>query len=56
MVQQKEEKAGLENLSDEALAAIVEGAARKHGSDLDEWPSMADAAFRELARRSGEEV
>ena len=53
--QQQPEKVGLEHLSDEALAAIVEGAAEEHGNDLRRWPGMADIAFRELARRSGVE-
>jgi len=57
MSQQEEtQKVGLEHLSDEALAAIVEGAAEEHGDDLRSWPYMADIAFRELARRSGEDT
>lgn len=46
------ERVGLEHLSDEALAAIVEGAANEHGTDLERWPAMAEVAFGELAKRS----
>lgn len=52
--QEETQKVGLEHLSDEALAVIVEGAAEQHDTDLARWPGMADIAFRELARRSGE--
>jgi len=50
--EEKEQKVGLDHLSDEALAAIVEKATEE--GDL-EYPYQV-LAFEELARRSGHDV
>ena len=47
------EQAGLDLLDDVTLSNIVDAAVAEYGDDLNRYPTMAEVAFEELARRSG---